>query len=212
MSQKIAVYLDEGVDARLFREVVQGLPGHPKRFDRHSFLEEGWESELDLLVIPGGRDVPYHNALRGEPNRRIRRFVEAGGSFLGICAGAYYGSQEVIFEEGGQLEVLAKRELGFFPGRAVGPAYGNGSFRYGTEAGARQARLLFGQETAEVYFNGGCYFEAAEKHPQVEVLATYDDLEGSPAAIISCQVGKGRAILSGVHLEKNPTFLHQILI
>ncbi len=156
---------------------------------------------MDLLVIPGGRDVPYHNHLQGEPNRRMRQFVENGGSFLGICAGGYYGSGRVVFEEGGELEVVAHRELAFFPGRAIGPAYGKNLFSYGNQSGAREAPIRWQEGVCGLYFNGGCFFEAPEVYEAVEVLATYDDLEGSPAAIVSCQVGQGRAILSGVHFE-----------
>ena len=35
----------------------------------------------------------------------------------------------------------------------------------------------------------------------VEVLGHYDDIPGKPAAIILCKVGKGKAVLSGVHFE-----------
>ena len=55
-------------------------------------------------VMPGGADRPYCAALNGEGNRRIRAFVEAGGAYLGLCAGAYYASQRVEFELGSRCE------------------------------------------------------------------------------------------------------------
>jgi glutamine amidotransferase-like uncharacterized protein len=36
----------------------------------------------------------------------------------------------------------------------------------------------------------------------VKVLARYKELTNSPAAIILCYVGKGKALLSGVHFEQ----------
>ena len=191
------IYSGEGVDALLLRQIVSQMPIRPKRVDRHFFLSNDWEEGIDLIIIPGGRDVPYHEHLQGEPNKRIRKFVEEGGSFLGICAGGYYGSKEVVFEEGGELEVIGERELAFFPGRAVGPAYGNGEFSYLSQSGARIAKVKWEEGMSDTYFNGGCYFEDAHHH--AEVLATYEDLK--LPAIVSCAVGKGRAILSGVHLE-----------
>lgn len=54
---------------------------------------------------------------------------------------------------------------------------------------------------AFAYFNGGCFFEAPEQHGDATVLGRYGELKGSPAAIVLCSVGKGRALLSGVHVE-----------
>jgi Biotin-protein ligase, N terminal len=48
-------------------------------------------------------------------------FVELdGGAYLGFCAGAYYASRRVVFEEGTRAEVRGERELAFFPGTALG--------------------------------------------------------------------------------------------
>lgn len=50
-------------------------------------------------------------------------YVQSGGSYLGLCAGAYYASSQVEFEPGSTLEVVGDRELDFFPGTARGAAY-----------------------------------------------------------------------------------------
>lgn len=50
-------------------------------------------------------------------------YVEGGGSYLGLCAGAYYGCSSVEFEPGSSMEVSGDRELAFFPGAAIGAAY-----------------------------------------------------------------------------------------
>lgn len=50
-------------------------------------------------------------------------FVHAGGRYLGLCAGAYYGCARVVFEPGTPLEVVGDRELAFFPGIARGAAF-----------------------------------------------------------------------------------------
>jgi glutamine amidotransferase-like uncharacterized protein len=41
-----------------------------------------------------------------------------------------------------------------------------------------------------VYFNGGCYFNATDQHPNVQILAHYNN-KGSEgrAAIVECQIG-----------------------
>lgn len=47
-------------------------------------------------------------------------YVERGGAYMGICAGAYYGCSEVQFEPGTALQVFGQRELAFWPGAAQG--------------------------------------------------------------------------------------------
>lgn len=72
-----------------------------------------WEPSCALLVIPGGRDLPYVEELsiKTKVTRRIRDFVHEGGRYLGICAGAYFGAAEVRFDTGGDMEVVGKRDL-----------------------------------------------------------------------------------------------------
>jgi biotin--protein ligase len=156
--------------------------------------------------MPGGRDVPYHQALQGETNARIRRFVEKGGAYLGFCAGGYYGSGAVEFDKGHPLEVTGERELAFFPGTAVGPAFGGGTFAYNNDSGARAAQISWASGShrstvSRVFYNGGCFFREAELFSDVEVVARYAELTGQPAAIVCCKVGAGVAVLSGVHPE-----------
>ncbi|OGN62165.1 MAG: hypothetical protein A3F09_03060 [Chlamydiae bacterium RIFCSPHIGHO2_12_FULL_49_11] len=153
------------------------------------------------LVFPGGRDVPYHEGLQGDLNRKIRDYVQGGGHFIGICAGGYYGTSYTEFDRGGPLEVASSRELRFFPGRAVGPAFPFPRFCYDSEQGARPARLQVGRESMFAYFNGGCYFENAEEYPGVRVIARYAELANRPAAIVQCRCGEGKAALFGVHPE-----------
>lgn len=56
---------------------------------------------------------------------------------------------------------------------------------------------------SRAYFSGGGRFvlDNAELNGHVKVLARYLDLEGTPIAMVSCNVGQGRATLSGVHIE-----------
>jgi glutamine amidotransferase-like uncharacterized protein len=169
-----------------------------RRIGADSIIEGGLK-DISLLIMPGGRDRPYHAALKGAGNRQIRSFVENGGTYLGICAGAYYGCRTVEFDKDFPLEICEERELSFFSGKAVGPAYGKGTFEYESSKGARLAKIETAKGTFNVYYNGGCFFEGDFTH--VRILARYLDLSGHPPAIIECSIGKGKAILSGVHIE-----------
>ena len=156
----------------------------------------------------------YCRSLNGEGNRRISQYVHRGGSYLGFCAGGYYGSSRCEFEVGNKvLEVIGSRELAFFPGTCRGCAFKG--FVYHSEAGARAtqlkvARSVFKSEilpdTFRCYYNGGGTFVHATKFEKegVEVLASYTDeldVDGGSAAIIFRKVGEGSVILTGTHPE-----------
>lgn len=208
----ILVYVDEGAgprSVRLLFNTLKTLKLHERyklqKVNRETLSGKDWQKDAQLLIFPGGRDVPYHQSLKGIPNENIRRFVENGGTYLGICAGGYYGCGTVEFEKGQPLEVVEKRELRFFPGIARGSAFGPNQFRYEDESGSRAARIDWLEKEEDsilpVYFNGGCVFVDAASHANTRVLATYTELSGTPAAVVECSVGKGKALLSGVHPE-----------
>jgi glutamine amidotransferase-like uncharacterized protein len=213
--RRILIYRDDGANLFCIRSLVAALKqeGVHERFmitfgDRTLFQETNWQESTELVILPGGRDVPYHEALQGLGNQRIKNFVQRGGKYLGICAGGYFGSSNIEFEKGGELEILATRELQFFPGTARGPAYGNGQFCYTSEQGAKVAKLQLHSPSAiaYAYYNGGCFFHNAEKYDNISILARYADIEDQPAALVLCKVHEGLAILSGIHPEYSTTY------
>ena len=167
-------------------------------------------------MFPGGADLGYCRTLNGEGNRRISQYVERGGSYLGFCAGAYYGSQHCEFEKGKKpLEVVGDRELAFYPGTCRGLAFPG--FVYHSEAGARAVELKVFKESLgklslpdafRSYYNGGGVFVDAPKYKDrgVEILASFvqelnvDAGEGA-AAVVYCKVEQGGALLSCPHPE-----------
>lgn len=196
MKQKIAVYDGPGASPSLRPGFISLNP----RFLKAEDILGGALDSQEILIMPGGRDVPYHAALRGPGNAKIRSFVEKGGTYIGICAGAYYGAAKVVFDPGHPLQVCEDRELGFFSGSAIGPAFGFGTFEYQSYRGARAVLLEFKDRPPfRAFYYGGCYFEGDLS--KCEILARYGELPNKPPAILSCPVGRGTAILSGVHLE-----------
>lgn len=181
-----------------------------------AILSEPWTASCALLVLPGGADLGYCRTFNGEGNRRIEQYVRRGGSYLGLCAGGYYGSGRCEFEVGNRvLEVVGRRELSFFPGTCRGCTFRG--FVYHSEAGAKAVQLKVNQEsftggplpgTFRSYYNGGGVFVDAGKYTDggVEILASYADpldVEGGvrPAAVVYCKVGDGGVVLTGTHPE-----------
>ena len=87
-------------------------------------ISEKFAENCDLLVMPGGADKPYCEALNGPGNKNIRAFIEAGGRYYGTCAGAYYGADNLLFDEQNPTRRMKEtRELKFFNGQARGPLF-----------------------------------------------------------------------------------------
>ncbi|KAF9579606.1 biotin holocarboxylase synthetase [Lunasporangiospora selenospora] len=228
----ILIYSGEGTSRTSLAHTVRTLKallGHHydvMKIDAKGLLSEPWEESTSLLVIPGGRDLPYTRDLSGSAIDKIRGYVKSGGKFWGICAGAYFSSGRVCFEPNTPYEVKGSRELQFFPGECRGAVYPG--FVYDSELGAKAVEVHLEPglsqpglvEKTRLYFNGGGYFVDAEATPGIEVLATYHDVANDEdqgrgaeadkkkrASIIACQVEKGLALLSGVHPEYDAAHL-----
>lgn len=203
----IYIYKDSGVGKEAFKHTmhtVSELGMRVKIIDAAQIKEGKWCNDCDLLIMPGGADVHYARKLKGEANKKIREFVETGGSYLGICAGSYYGASSIEFDKGGPLEVIGDRELGFFSGKAIGPTLAK--YDYKSNSGARAADIkLDSGEHIRLYSIGGAYFENAQNFSGVSIIGSYYP-ENLPT-ILHIQHGRGTVILSGVHFEYNPSLL-----
>lgn len=168
-------------------------------FCTSSMILDGFLDGKKLLIMPGGADLYNCEKLNGEGNKRIREFVENGGSYLGICAGAYYACSILDWACG---EISGLRELALYEGEATGPVYewveNKDSIYDGTWIKATEIETDKEQKFLTQY-NGGPVFQERD---DVEIIARYSDLKGKPPAIIAGSYGKGRYILSSPHIEK----------
>lgn len=150
-------------------------------------------SMVDLLIMPGGADLYYCEKLNGEGNDEIRTFVENGGGYLGICAGAYYACTQLDWNKG---EIAGSRELSFIDATATGPVFDyilDGDIEKSWYAAVD---LTWGEQTFATLYEGGPLFDGAK---DVTVYASYD----RGAAVIGKSVGKGQVVLSSPHIEIN---------
>lgn len=191
---KIALYVGPGVSR-------QYLPDLHRFFSRIGSVQEFASLDglngIDFFVMPGGADLPYCEHLNGAPNQLLIDYVQKGGVYIGLCAGAYYAAKAIEFAKGDPSEIAGRRELGFFPGLVRGPTFG--PYIPG-ELGRVISLRIQEKEYASHYHGGGYFVDAADKS-DVSILARFAD--NQEAAIVRCQVGKGFALLSSVHVEKN---------
>ncbi|RME57406.1 MAG: hypothetical protein D6780_08485, partial [Candidatus Dadabacteria bacterium] len=161
--------------------------------------------DASMFIMPGGADIYYCRKLNGLCNKNIRAFVENGGFYLGLCAGAYYACDSIEWYKGTEEEIIEERELKFFNATAVGPVFK--PYIHRSEKGCR-ACLVEDLNKKEycVYYNGGCAFYP-KNNEKFKAIAFYKELPSKPLAIISKNIGKGKVLLSGVHIEILGRFL-----
>lgn len=224
----VLVYSGRGTTTESVKHTLESLRLHLSPYyavvavSESALLNDPWQYKTAMLVIPGGADLPYCEALNGRGNERITQFVKKGGKFIGFCAGGYYASARCEFEVGNlSMEVSGPRELKFFPGTAKGCAHKG--FVYDSHEGSRAVTMdvnvgafeglpdIEVPPRATVFYNGGGMFIGASKFPNVEVLARYtgqtDVADDDMAAVIHCKVGKGEVLLCGTHPEFTLTLL-----
>ncbi|KAK9380413.1 biotin-protein ligase [Kockiozyma suomiensis] len=201
--------------------------------DAPALLSDPWQNSTSLIAFPGGADLPYCRALDGAGTSKISAFVRQGGAFIGFCAGGYFGSSRVEFEERNPAyAVVGPRQLKFYPGVDRGTAFPG--FVYDSESGARAAKIkvekdaLPGLVTDEnnpiseegedyifsSYYNGGGIFVDADSFASknVTVLARYCEpvqVQGGDAAVVYIKCGEGSVILTGPHPEFSPKRLRK---
>lgn len=212
------IYEDEGVTKHSMNQasaMMKRLTNYEVRSICASDVIAGeWTKDAAAFVMPGGRDVPYAEKLNGQGNENIKDFVSKGGCYIGLCAGAYYGSAEIMFDRGGSLEISGKRELAFFPGVAEGPLL---PFSYASRSGARILELKTeNQESPNLksYYNGGCFFkpyecDASTSQPEFDVLARTLDEHGNKPVTVHIPYDEGHVLLSGAHIEYNADTLRE---
>ena len=224
-TRKVVVYSDEGVDRRALAQTLQTLDSllHEHRLAVVTLSSEQLLSQLRasdaaldiaLLVMPGGADRFYHRKLAVESRdgcALIRQYVRSGGAYLGLCAGAYFGSAWLEFAAQSE-QIRGRRQLAFADGLiCCGPA----AAHFFADDTARSARLLACQwngRTLHCYYNGGGHFFSLGA--RCSCLATLLRYPGatrkaclcqqpahSLSAVIHIPFGRGNVVLSALHPE-----------
>ncbi|GFO12757.1 biotin--protein ligase [Plakobranchus ocellatus] len=127
-------------------------------------IKEGsWMKNCHAIAFGGGYDLGFIKALGKNGTKIIREFVQQGGAYLGICAGAYWASDYIEFDKGGPLQVVGERFLKFYPGKCIGPAYPG--FQYNSKKGVHAVPVLYkGCSLFMSYLHGGGFFTLPPEH------------------------------------------------
>ncbi len=160
-------------------------------------------SRYDVIVFPGGSGGEMHGRLGREGQQAVRDYVNRGGGFLGICAGAWLAS---------------KRYLGIANIEGVRPWYvGVGGLQVAMEEKASNvfcsARYQAPALRMMEMHNGPMWSLTPPdpSRPSCHVLASYTDKRGTnkmgreffqgKPAIVTDVYGRGRIVLFSPHPE-----------
>ena len=170
---------------------------------RELCASDAWHDDTCLLALPGGADRPYAQLLDGAGNASIRRYLQRGGAFLGVCAGAYYACARIAFEAPAPDVITAQRELALFAGTARGSLhelaepYALDHVRCAAISGVRVPGSS--RDLRALYWGGPEFLP--DPGARYTPLLTYALDSGERLAAVRVELGAGRAVLTGVHAE-----------
>lgn len=158
------------------------------------------EAKYQVIWVPGGWAYDYKRWISAEGKRRLREFVSRGGLYIGICAGAYFASDFIVWEG-----VRYEYDLDLFHGSSEGPIPDIAPWPQWTltpvwAEGASEPLLM-------LYYGGQVFRPSSkriEAQQEVHIVARWGSgagtQEGEPAGIV-VHYGEGCVLLLGPHPE-----------
>lgn len=170
--KQIFVYVGEGAyQARDIENFLNVFDVEYRRICEHNLSHL---SNNDIFIVPGGQVDCYLSSFGDNGIKLIREFVEKGGIYIGICAGAYITGKKYKNENG----------LDFF----------DKSFSYISHQGIKEVKDKAGQSLELLAENG----------PDLSIIESGDillkDDKGNPQAI-KLIFSKGVVYLFSSHPE-----------
>lgn len=149
-------------------------------------LDEDFFDDVDILAFPGGiGDSDSHEYLFRDNGERIRKFVDCGGKYLGICMGAYWADKYYF-------DLLTDIRADQYITRP------NTDTR---RPHAKAQKVLWKGQEEKMFFYDGCAFYG-EGLATADIYALYPN--GDPMAII-----QGRLGLIGCHPESTASWYNE---
>ncbi|EMR11322.1 biotin-[acetyl-CoA-carboxylase] ligase [Pneumocystis murina B123] len=181
-----------------------------KKADK-SYLEQRstWDN-VALFIMPNSEDIIYNNGLGEIVSEKILKYLKNGGKYIGIAAGGYYASAYTEIESNNTQKKQNKlSKFVIFPGIARSIDFSK--YICSNDSNKHLALIHIEDESYKYendlyYYHSGVSFVNADQFLNTRILATYKEINPNNktppnAAIIHCKIGKGEAVLFGVHPE-----------
>lgn len=202
---RVAVFVDEGVSStsKLFDVLAMDRNLSASKVSADD-VRSGKLEQYSVLIHPGGSGSKQGKALGEKGREKVREFIQAGGGFVGICAGAYLAAGERDWS----LNVL--------DAKVIDREHWNRGFGNVTIAMSPQGSELLGviATNPELYYHQGPLLAPASDPnvPDFQTLATFETeiaKNGAPSgvmqgttAIAIGDYGAGHVICFSPHPEK----------
>ncbi len=154
------------------------------------------KENYDTLVMPGGKSWIYVENLGPKGADEILKFVNAGGNYLGICAGAYYATSH----RQGPNPNPVPYGIGLLSGIAFdGSALKTAPFK----GGILNFKFFLKDfnKSYKVLLLGGPAFLFSIEEMKAKNIQTFSEFSPKFPAMVAFNFGKGKVFLSGPHLE-----------
>jgi glutamine amidotransferase-like uncharacterized protein len=159
-------------------------------------------ANFKVLTIPGGYSYGYKTGLAGH-EQKIRDFITLGGGYYGICAGAFYAPDTIVWE--GKTYAYP---LGIYKGISTGPVSDLAPWPEYilTPINVSGDAVLGNLGTIQQMYYGGGTFSIptpAQQGATVYTGATfaYSGTDSGKAGLVRYSYGAGHVILITTHAE-----------
>jgi glutamine amidotransferase-like uncharacterized protein len=197
----IAIYSDQGA----WEESVQAgqkmfeWMGYTVAIIDADYINSQSLDKFRILYIPGGDMYQYAQDISSTGKEKIREFVANGGGYIGICGGAYFASEKVIWRG----QELSMTPLGLFSGTTDGPKdvivpYPEYDMsKINIENNTHPITQSEPDSVWILYYWGPILLP--DHDANVTVLGRYD--VGNYIAMLAFEYGRGRVFIIGTHPE-----------
>lgn len=154
---------------------------------------------FSILCVPGGNMYQYARDISSRGLENIESFIRNGGGYIGICGGAYFAGEKVVW----QGDRLPMTPLGIFSGTAEGPfneivSYPNYTMcKVNIMDSEHPITQSEPDSTWMLYYWGPVL--VPNENVNITILGRYD--KGNQPAMLAFDYGLGRVFLIGTHPE-----------
>jgi len=196
---RVAVYdgfrvWDDGLTATL--AFLDHIEVDADRISAAEINDGEWVDDYDAIWFPGGYAWYYTRHIRNNGQEAIRQFVNDGGVYVGVCAGAFFAA-DIIVWEGDTINY----PLDLFDGTAIGPLEDIAEWPNHTMTELNLNEDHSSEPDIEnagyqLYY-GGPYLERGDT--AIESLAKYS--ETGLCCALTSNYGDGKLLLIATHPE-----------
>ncbi len=197
----VALYSDRGAEDNCIQATTNMFEwmGYTVQLVKADYINNVGLDRFSILCVPGGDMYQYAQDISSIGKEKIRNFIRGGGGYIGICGGAYFAGEKVIWQ-GNQLPMTP---LGIFPGTTQGPIDAIAPHPYCVMCKVNMVDSTHPITQSEpdsawiLYCYGPMFMPNNEA--DISILGKYDI--GDQPMMLAFDYGHGRVFIIGTHPE-----------